>query len=154
MTGFPLGGAVAIVGSRHGSPYGVAAFAQFVICGGGQVITGCAPGVDHAAAAAAGAAMQAAHAHPASLQIVRAQGGQAWALARRTHDVVRRAVCVAIFPPAGGVLGPGSALALRLAQARGLAVFVAGPHAPAPDWQAFKVGSVSGWLWPAVVRLF
>ena len=111
---FPLGGAVAVVGSRHGSPYRPDSFAAAVVAAGGSVVTGCARGVDHAAA-------------------------------------------TAVFPPSGP-LGPGSALALRLAQSRRVPVFFAGPAAPAAPgpWSPATVAGVSGWLWspPTMPGLF
>lgn len=165
---FPLGGAVAVVGSRHGSPYPVAQFARAIVAAGGSVVTGCAAGVDRTAAAAAAAAagvpavrvlppqLAALSALPRVL-VVRAHARHAQALATRTRRVIDLAAAVAVFPPAGGQLGPGSSLALSLALRRvwsGVAVFVAGPTAPAPvlyqppgTWQPAAVAGVPGWLW-------
>nr|UVZ00223.1 Hypothetical protein [synthetic construct] len=154
---FPLGGAVAIVGSRHGSPYRPDSFAAAVVAAGGSVVTGCARGVDHAAATAAAAAMQRVHAHPASLRVFRAAGHTPADLAARTRQVIHAAAAVAVFPPSGP-LGPGSALALRLAQSRRVPVFFAGPTAPAAPgpWSPATVAGVSGWLWspPTMPGLF
>ena len=61
---FPLAGVVAVVGSRHGSPYPVGQFAAAVVQAGGSVVTGCARGVDQVAARTAAAA---AGVHPARL---------------------------------------------------------------------------------------
>lgn len=160
---FPLAAAVAVVGSRHGSPYPVAQFAAAVVQAGGQVVTGCARGVDTAAASAAARAGR-----PAT--IYRAASFTPQALATRTRHVITAAAAVAVFPPAGGQLGPGSSLALSLALRRvwaGVAVFVAGPIAPAPvlyqppgQWVPAAVAGVPGWLWspapapPAMPSLF
>lgn len=147
---FPLSVSIAIVGSRHGSPFGVSQFARAVATAGGQVVTGCARGVDSAAAAAAAAAGR-----PAT--IYRAASQSPAALATRTRLVVSAAAAVAVFPPAGGAaaLGPGSALALRLALRRGVPVFVAGPSAPAgAGWSAATVAGVSGWVFVGQPSLF
>lgn len=157
---FPLTGVVAVVGSRHGSPYGVAQLAAAVVAAGGSVVTGCAGGVDQAAAAGAGAgvlplrllppAYLALSAMPRVL-VCRAAGRTPQALATRTRYVVQFAAAVAVFPPTPGAvaLGAGSLLALRAAQARRLPVFVAGPAAPAlgSGWSLVRVAGVSGWLW-------
>lgn len=45
---FPLGGAVAFCGSRHGSPFPVPPVLAAVLSAGGSVRVGCAPGVDAA----------------------------------------------------------------------------------------------------------
>jgi hypothetical protein len=45
---FPLGGAVAFYGSRHGSPFPVSLVVAAVLSAGGSVRVGCAPGVDAA----------------------------------------------------------------------------------------------------------
>lgn len=148
---FPLAGAVALVGSRHGSPYSVPQFAAAVVAAGGRVVTGCARGVDHTARTTAAQAGK-----PAT--VYQAAGPQAYQLARRTVQVVHAAAAVAVFPPAPGALalGPGSRLALRTAQARALPVFVAGPTAPAgPGWSLVRVAGVAGWLWlPPMPALF
>lgn len=147
---FPLS-RVAVVGSRHGSPYRPGQLAGYVVRAGGQVVTGCARGVDSAAAAAAGAAMQQVHASSSALHVIHAASRQPRDLATRTRQVVAAAVAVAVFPPAGGAaaLGPGSLLALGLAQRSRLPVFVAGPTAPTTGsgWQPGTVAGVAGWLW-------
>lgn len=155
MTAFPWGVPVAVVGSRHGSPYHPERFARAVIRSGGVVVTGCAAGVDLAARTAAAAEMQAAHANPAALHVEYAESGEPWALARRTGRVVAAAAAVAVFPLAGGAFGPGSALALRLALGRGVPVFVAGPLAPAgTGWQSVTLQAVAGWLHLPETALF
>lgn len=147
---FPLS-RVAIVGSRYGSPYRPGQLARYVVAAGGQVITGCASGVDSAAAAAAGAAMQQVHASPSALRVIHAATRHPRDLAARTRQVVAAAAAVAVFPPAGGAaaLGPGSLLALGLAQRQRVPVFVAGPVAPTTGtgWQPGIVAGVAGWLW-------
>jgi hypothetical protein len=145
MSIFPLSAAVAVVGSRHGSPFGVAQFAAAVIQSGGSVITGCAPGVDSAAVAAAAAAGR-----PAS--VFRSASFAPRDLATRTRLVIHAAAAVAVFPPASGELGPGSALALRLALARRVPVFVAGAVAPAVGWQPVTVAGVRGWASVSAVQ--
>lgn len=172
---FPLAGVVAVVGSRHGSPYPVAQFAAAVVAAGGSVVTGCARGVDHAAATAAAAAAGVAPLRllpPAYLAlstmprvlVCRAAGRTPQALATRTRYVVAFASAVAIFPPAGE-LGPGSVLALSLALRRawaGVPVFYAGPAAPPTvayqppgSWQPAAVAGVCGWCWsPPMPMLF
>lgn len=166
---FPLAAApVAVVGSRHGSPFGVPQFAAAVVAAGGHVLTGCARGVDRAAAcaaAAAGAPVTRVPAlaaatwgqRPARSRVVVAAGQYPSDLATRTRVVVQHAAAVAVFPPAGGagLLGPGSLLALRLALSRGVPVFVAGPVAPVgPGWAAATVAGVAGWLWLPAPTLF
>jgi predicted Rossmann fold nucleotide-binding protein DprA/Smf involved in DNA uptake len=173
MPTFPLSAPVAVVGSRYGSPFGVGQVAAAVVAAGGSVVTGCAAGVDSAAAAAASVAAGVRPARllpPAYLAlsalprvlVCRATSRQPAALATRTRYVIAFASAVAVFPPAGGAaaFGPGSLLVLRLAQSRGVPVFVAGPSAPAvgAGWQAGAVAGVAGWLWfvplPAQARLF
>ena len=165
MPAFPLHAApVAIVGSRHGSPYGVAQFATAVIRAGGHVLTGCAAGVDRCAASAAAAAgarvtrvpaLGAWPSRPVASRVVVAADQSPAALATRTRCVITAAAAVAVFPPAGGALGPGSALALRLALSRGVPVFVAGPLAPARSgWAAATVAGVAGWLHLPAPALF
>jgi hypothetical protein len=158
---FPLNTVCAVVGSRHGSPYGVAQFAAAVIGSGGHVITGCASGVDMAAASAAATAGAVVTRVPAlgawggrfaASRVVVAAGRTSTDLATRTRLVVQSSAAVAVFPPAGGTgnLGPGSVLALRLALGRRLPMFYAGPHAPpAAGFHPAIVGGVSGWVRPA-----
>lgn len=148
MSGFPLTASVAVVGSRYGSPYWPARLAAAVVLAGGSVVTGCAAGVDHAAATAAAGAGRAA-------VVFRTAGPLPYQLAARTVQVIHHAAAVAVFPPAGGQLGRGSALALRTAQARRLPVFVAGPVQPAPQFTPATVAGVAGWLWlPPMPSLF
>lgn len=155
---FPLAGVVAVVGSRHGSPYSPAQLAAAVVGAGASLVTGCASGVDHTAASAAAAAAGVAPLRLLPPQylalstmprvlVCRAGGRTAADLATRTRHVVSFASAVIICPPAGGQLGPGSALALRTAQARALPVFCAGPVPPAPGFQPAAVAGVPGWSW-------
>lgn len=160
MPAFPLSAApVAVVGSRHGSPFGVPQFAAAVIQSGGHVLTGCASGVDRAAACAAAAAgarvtrvpaLSGWASRPVASRVVVAADQSPAALATRTRLVVSAAAAVAVFPPAAGAgaLGPGSLLALRVGLRRGVPVFVAGPVAPAlgAGWAAATVAGVPGWL--------
>ena len=164
---FPLAGVVAVVGSRHGSPYPVAQFAAAVVAAGGSLVTGCAAGVDHTAASAAASAagVQPSRLVPPAylalstmprVLVCRAYDRSAHALAQRTRRVVEFAQAVAVFPPAGQ-LGPGSSLALSLALRRawsGVAVFYAGPvpppavqYQPPGTWHSAAVAGVAGWLW-------
>jgi hypothetical protein len=134
---FPLGGAVAVVGSRHGSPYPVAPVVATILASGGSVRTGCAHGVDSLAASLApGCVVLRASAFPAS--------NFAGSLALRTRAVVRGASAVCVFPSASGI-GSGSALAIRHALAAGLPVFVAGVCPSAGTWQPCTVVGVAGW---------
>lgn len=154
-TDFPLSGVVAVVGSRRGSPFGPAQFAAAVIGAGGHVLTGCAAGVDRAAAeaaAAAGARVVRVPAlgdwggRPAASRVVVAAGRYPTDLATRTSIVVQHARAVAVFPPSGD-LGPGSALALRLALGRTVPVFFAGPVAPpTPGFTPATVAGCAGWV--------
>jgi hypothetical protein len=143
---FPLSGAVAVVGSRHGSPYPVAPVVAAILAAGGSVRTGCARGVDSLAAALApGCVVLRAVNFPASTF--------AASLALRTAAVVRGASAVCVFPSAGGI-GSGSALAIRTALAAGLPVFVAGVCPSAGTWQPCIVSGVSGWCAVSQPSLF
>jgi hypothetical protein len=134
---FPLSGAVAVVGSRHGSPYPVAPVVAAILASGGSVRTGCARGVDSLAASLApGCVVLRASAFPAS--------NFAGSLALRTRAVVRGASAVCVFPSAGGI-GSGSALAISTALSCGLPVFVAGVCPSAGTWQPCTVAGVAGW---------
>ena len=158
MPAFPLATVCAVVGSRYGSPFGVGQFTTAVIQAGGHLITGCAAGVDSAAASAAagaGAAVARVPAlgswagQPAASRVVVAAGRTPSALATRTRLVVQHAAAVAVFPPVGGTaaLGPGSVLVLRLALARSIPIFFAGPLAPpAAGFHSGTVAGVAGWL--------
>ena len=152
--------AVAVVGSRHGSPYGVAQFVTALVTVGGTVRTGCAAGVDTAALTAVAPAggtfatvrVPATHAPAGGHVQVMAQARSPQGLAIRTRLVVAHAQALAVFPPAGGAaaLGPGSLVALREALRRALPVFVAGPTPPSIGdcWQPYTVVGVPGWYRP------
>ena len=155
---FPLSARVAVVGSRQGSPFGVAQFVGGILAAGGVVATGCAAGVDTAALTAVAQAGQpfttvrAGVPVPAGHVQVLAQAGSPQALAIRTRFVVSSALACAVFPPVGGTaaLGPGSVLALRVALSLGLPIFYAGPTAPpAAGFRRATVAGVAGWLRPS-----
>jgi len=141
VTLFPLSGTVAFAGSRFGSPLPVSPVVSAVLAAGGVVRVGCARGVDQVVRSAAG---------PAALVVP----ASAWshlppraALSVRTCAVVSGAAALAVFPPAGGVLGPGSALALSAALELGLPVWVAGSVCPAGlGWAALAVAGVGGFV--------
>ncbi len=154
MSVFSLSARVAVVGSRHGSPFPVARFARAVVAAGGSVVSGCASGVDAAALSAVSGVVSVAagSALPASGSVrLVAASRQPAALGQRTSCVVAAACAVAVFPPASGEFGPGSLLALRLALRAGLPVFAAGRAAPplGSGWVAATVAGVSGWLRPS-----
>jgi NAD(P)H-hydrate repair Nnr-like enzyme with NAD(P)H-hydrate dehydratase domain len=136
---FPLGGAVAFCGSRHGSPFPVAPVVAAVLSASGSVRVGCAPGVDAAVRSCCPSAV-----------VVRASsfpGPPRARLAARTRAVVAGASSLVVFPPAGGVLGPGSSLAVREALRRGLPVWCAGsrPSVSAP-WSPLRLAGVPGFV--------
>lgn len=137
---FPLAGAVAFAGSRHGSPFAVAPFVAAVAAAGGSVRVGCARGVDAAVRVACpSAAVFVARELFPSLPVPAA-------LASRTRVVVSGASALLVFPPAGGVLGRGSALAVRSAVAAGLPVWCAGAVCPVGSgWVRFSLCGVAGW---------
>jgi len=146
-----LSGLVAVAGSRRGSPWPVAPVLALVRAAGGRVRVGDARGVDAAVRALCpGAAVLFARSFP---------GPPAAALARRTRAVVLGpppASALLVFPPPGGApaLGPGSALALRVALEAGLPVWVAGePRPPGSLWRPLALAGVPGWLHPARPRL-
>jgi len=145
----PLSGPVAVVGSRHGSPWPVAPVVRAILAAGGVVRTGCAPGVDAAARAAAPGAVVVSASAPQFAGLPRPV-----ALAARTRAVVAGALALVVFPPASGVLGPGSALAVSCALERFIPVWVAGSW-PGAGWQACTLAGVPGWLLtPAQPALF
>ena len=101
----PLGGVVAFAGSRHGSPWAAGPVVRAVLSAGGSVRVGCARGVDSVVREAAPCAVVVAanaFAGPVRVQLV-----------QRTRAVVLGAQALAVFPPASGLLGPGSSLAVR-----------------------------------------
>jgi hypothetical protein len=137
---FPLSARVAVAGSRHGSPWSPVPLALEILAAGGQLVTGCAPGVDQSvrlAAAGAAVVLRARELYP-DLPVPAA-------LARRTCAVVRMADQLAVFPAAEG-LGPGSALALSVALELHRPVWVAGPRPTGSGWQPLTLAGVPGWL--------
>lgn len=144
---FPLVGAVAVVGSRHGSPFAVAPVIGAILAAGGSVRTGCALGVDSLAAALAGS----------GCVVLRASSFPAFSmaasLALRTRAVVCGACAVCVFPSASGI-GSGSALAISTALEHGLSVFVAGVRPSGAAWQPCSVAGVAGWCVIAPPYLF
>ena len=145
---FPLSGVVAFAGSRFGSPWSPAPVALAVLAAGGSVRVGCARGVDSAVRRAAPLAVVVSASAFVGLP-PRA------ALARRTAVVVSGAAALCLFPPASGVLGPGSSLALTIALERGLPVWSAGPRPVGLGWRACTLAGVPGWLCsPAQPSLF
>jgi hypothetical protein len=75
-------------------------------------------------------------------------------LAARTRAVVSGAQALALFPPASGVLGPGSSLALECALHASLPVWVAGHRAPSSAWSALSLAGVPGWFFGVPASLF
>ena len=142
----PLSGVVAFAGSRHGSPYPVAPVIAAVLEAGGSIRVGCARGVD--------AAVRAACPQAVVLQAQHFQGITTAQLVARTRAVVSGAQALAIFPPASGVLGPGSSLALQTALDSGLPVWCAGAHAPSLAWSGFNLAGVAGWFFGPPPTLF
>lgn len=144
---FPLGGAVAFCGSRHGSPVPVSPVVVAVLSAGGSVRVGCAPGVDAAVRSCCPSAV-----------VLRASSlpGPARArLAARTRAVVAGASALVVFPPAGGVLGPGSSLALREGLRRNLPVWCAGPRpSVSASWSPLRLAGVPGFVCLPAPSLF
>ena len=147
---FPLASKLAFAGSRHGSPYPVQPVVAAVLNSGGSIRVGCASGVDHAVRLAAPSALvfsasfaRFSHLPPAS------------ALAARTVAVVSGATALCIFPPASGVLGRGSSLALSTAMRLSIPIWFAGPVSPlGANWSAHSIASVQGWLYYPQPALF
>ena len=148
MLAFPLSGCVAVVGSRHGSPYPVQPVITAILASGGRVRTGCARGVDSIAAQLV---------TPHMLTVLQASSfpasSAAASLALRTRAVVRGASAVCVFPSASGI-GSGSALAISAALEQGLSVFVAGVRPVGAAWQPCSVAGVAGWCVLAPPSLF
>jgi len=140
--GFPLATTVAFAGSRHGSPYPVQPVVSAVLNSGGSIRVGCAAGVDHAVRLFAPSAVV--------LSVSSARFSQlppASALAARTVAVVSGATALCIFPPASGILGRGSSLALSTALRLSIPIWLAGPVSPlGANWSAHSIASVQGWL--------
>ena len=118
----PLGLVWAFAGSRHGSPWAVGPVVRAVLSSGGFVRVGCARGVD--------AAVRSVAPHACVLYAAHFSGPVAARLASRTRSVVSGAQVLAVFPPKNVALGPGSALAVSVAVACGLPVWVAGLALP------------------------
>ena len=145
---FPLSGVVAFAGSRHGSPYPVVPVISAVLAAGGSVRVGCARGVDQSVRTAAPTA-----AVISALQFSALPPRAA--LARRTMTVVYHASALCLFPPASGVLGPGSTVALNTALNLFLPIWCAGVAPTSSNWQPHTLCGVSGWLWlPSQASLF
>lgn len=136
---FPLGGAVAFAGSRYGSPFPVAPVVSAVLSAGGSVRVGCATGVDAAVRSRCPSAVV--------LRASSFSGPLRARLAARTRAVVAGASALCVFPPAGGALGPGSALAVREALRNGLPVWCAGPrHSIGVFWSPLRLAGVPGFV--------
>ncbi len=124
---FPLSGAVAFCGSRHGSPFPVSPVVAAMLSAGGSVRVVCASGVDAAVRFCCPSAVV--------LRASSFSGPLRARLAARTRTVVAGASALCVFPPAGGSLGPGSSLAAREALWRNLPVWCAGSR---PSVSAFR----------------
>lgn len=136
---------VAVVGSRHGSPFGVSTVCYSLVGSGCSLVTGCAAGVDRTVRASVPSARVIS-----AMSFVRRGLPVTVALAARTRAVVQQSKAVCIFPPASGNLGTGSSLALQTALVMGLPVWVAGPVAPTRlGWQPLTIAGVSGWFFSA-----
>lgn len=136
---FPLGGAVAFCGSRHGSPFPVSPVVAAVLSTGGSVRVGCASGVD--------AAVRSCCPSDVVLRASSFPGPSRTRLAARTRAVVAGASALCVFPPAGGVLGPGSSLAIRCAISSSLPVWCAGPRPSAsPAWSPLRLAGLPGFV--------
>ncbi len=144
---FPLGGAVAFCGSRHGSPFPVAPVVSAVLSAGGSVRVGCASGVDAAVRSCCPSAV-----------VLRASsfpGSPRARLAARTRAVVSGASALCVFPPAGGVLGPGSTLAVRYALSASFPVWCAGPRpSVSATWTPLRLAGVPGFVCLPAPSLF
>lgn len=141
---FPLAGVVAFAGSRHGSPFAPAPVVAAVLGAGGTVRVGCACGVDQAVRAAAVGAPAGALCVLHAVDFGRGAG----ALVARTRAVVGHpsveALC--LFPPASGLLGPGSSLALSVALERGVPVWCAGARPEGRGWSSLALAGVPGFV--------
>ena len=142
----PLSGVVAFAGSRHGSPFPVASVVCAVLAAGGSVRVGCARGVD--------AAVRAVAPNAVILEAQNFPGVAAVQLAARTRAVVSGAQALVLFPPASGVLGPGSTLALECALNASIPVWVAGHRAPSSAWSVLVLAGVPGWFFGVPASLF
>jgi NAD(P)H-hydrate repair Nnr-like enzyme with NAD(P)H-hydrate dehydratase domain len=142
----PLSGVVAFAGSRHGSPFPILPVVAAVLAAGGVVRVGCARGVD--------AAVRAVAPNAVILEAKNFPGVAAMQLAARTRAVVSGAQALALFPPASGVLGSGSTLALECALNASIPVWVAGDRAPSPAWSVLNLAGVPGWFLGVPASLF
>ena len=143
---FPLSCTVAFAGSRFGSPFPVAPVVRAVLSSGGSVRVGCAPGVDAAVRSCCPSAMV--------LRASSFSGPPRARLAARTRAVVAGASALCVFPPASGVLGPGSSLAVREAFRRGLPVWCVGPRpSVSASWSPLRLAGLPGWAWWPEPRL-
>jgi hypothetical protein len=142
----PISGVVAFAGSRHGSPFPVAPVVSAVLAAGGVVRVDCARGVD--------AAVRAVAPNAVTLEAKNFPGVTTVQLAARTRTVVSGAHALALFPPASGMLGPGSTLALECALNASLPVWVAGDRAPSSAWSAYILAGVPGWFLGVPASLF
>lgn len=144
---FPLSGVVAVAGSRHGSPFPVSPVVAAVLSAGGAVRVGCAPGVDAAVRSCCPSALV--------LRAASFSGPPRARLAARTHAVVVGASALCVFPPAGGILGPGSSLAIRCALSAGLPVWCAGPRpSVSASWSPMRLAGVPGFVCLPAPSLF
>ena len=118
-----------------------------VLCAGGSVHVGCAPGVDSAVRSCCpSAVVLRASSFPGSLRA---------RLAARTRAVVAGASALAVFPPADSSLGPGSSLAVREALRRDLPVWCAGPRASvSTSWSPLRLAGVPGFVCLPAPSLF
>ena len=144
---FPLGGAVAFAGSRHGSPFPVTPVVSAVLSAGGSVRVGCASGVDAAVRSCCPSAVV--------LRALSFSGPPHARLAARTRAVVSGASALCVFPPAGGVLGPGSTLAVRCALSTGIPVWCAGPRpSVSASWSPLRLAGIPGFACLPASSLF
>ena len=147
----PLEGIVAFAGSRHGSPFGLPVVVSGVLAAGCFVRVGCARGVDTCVREIVPCSrLEVVSISDYSHLPIRA------ALATRTKAVVSGAQCLLAFPPAGGVLGKGTGLAVSVALELSLPVWAAGPVCPTGiGWKSWELFGVDGWLYiPLQTRLF
>jgi hypothetical protein len=139
-----LSGCIAFAGSRHGSLVPVAPVVNAVLASGGSIRVGCARGVDHAVRTLA------PNAH-----VTHAASHHPYALAARTVAVVSGASALVVFPPASGVLGPGSTLAIKTAVAAFMPVWVGGSVCPGVSgWVRSSLAGVPGWYFAPPQFLF
>jgi len=149
---FIASGVVAFSGSRHGSPFGINECVMHVVLKLHlPVAVGCQRGVD--------AVVRFVVANCGGTGVVHSVGEEQYKhlpirarYAARTVACVSSANCLLAFAPESGVLGIGTALAVRTALKLGLPVFVAAPVAPVvgSGWVAASFAGVSGWSWHPV----